>query len=531
LIRPRRRPRHRSGHLLGVLAVALIALGCRSAGPENDAGGRAHPGRGTASTTGGDGGEPDGRSVGAETSEIGPDPAGDDGDGGDADQRNEAFEVEPAVWVGCDDGLECATVTVPLDHGDPSGPTIDLALVRVPAPDRDGSGVLGSILVNPGGPGGSGVAFVRGGFRLDPDTMDDHHLVGFDPRGVGASSPLACEPDPPVGPQPDLAPDDATERDDLDRAARALAERCRDLDGAVLPHLGTDSVVEDLDLMRRAVGDELLSYVGLSYGTFVGLHYAQRHPERVGRMVLDGVVDPARPLAGLLAQQAEGFDRVLAEADRACRTTLTCPDGGLVAAYDRIARRLDEDGPVDGVGSTEFAIGTLVGLYAESLWPRLASGLAQADRGDLAGMGGLHRLYVGAADVAAYNAVICTDGPVPLGADGWDRLESELADRSARFGRILANEVRACAHWPVRSTAAPEPVAPARIAPVLVLSTTGDAATPVENAVAVAAALPGAGLVTVADTSHTAYGRNFCVERIVADYLATGRVPPAVHRC
>jgi pimeloyl-ACP methyl ester carboxylesterase len=447
------------------------------------------------------------------------------------DEAIEAFNVDPATWEGCGDGLECATVAVPLDHAAPTGPTIDLALIRVPAPDRDGSGIVGSIFVNPGGPGGSGVGTIRSGFRLDDETMDDHHLVGFDPRGVGLSAPLTCGPAPSGEALPDLDPDDEAEREEMDRAARDLAERCAAMDGDLLPHLSTPSVVADLDLLRRAVGDEQLDYIGLSYGTYIGLRYVERFPERVGRMVLDGVVDPEIPLSGLLTQQSDGFDRLLDEVDAACGTAFACPPDGIIATYDRVAERLDTEGPSDGVGPTELATGTLLGLYAESLWPRLSDALSAADRGDYGPIRALYDIYLGAADVAAYNAVVCSDGPVPRGEEAWDRFEQQLEARSPRFGAFLANEVRACAYWPVRATTAPEPVSPDEVAPILVLSTTGDAATPVENAITVAAALPGAGLVTVEDSSHTAYGRNFCVDRIVADYFATGRVPSSVHRC
>ncbi len=510
-----------------VIVAVLLAAGCRS-DPGQQSRASTTPVADSPTTTTGDtegNRVTDDSSAGsrAETADEQDDPALA-GDGG-------RFEVEPASWSACGDGFECATVTVPLDHDEPDGQTIDLALVRVPAPDLDDSGVIGSILVNPGGPGGSGVDYVRSGFRFDPDTMDDHHLVGFDPRGVGASNPLDCNPEPADGPRPDYDPDDAEELAELDEAARALAERCQRLDGDLLPHLATASVVADLDLLRQAVGDEQLSYLGLSYGTLIGLRYAERHPERVGRMVLDGVVDPTTTLGGLLAQQARGFERVFAAVDEACGSTLECPDGGLAATYDRVAARLDTEGPIDGIGPTELAVGTLLSLYAEGLWPRYAAALADADRGNVGGIRTLYGFYADAADEAAYNAVVCTDTPVPAGSDGWDRLAAQLETQSPRFGAILANEVRACAHWPVRSAETPEPVSPDGIPPILVLSTTGDAATPVENAVNVAAALEGAGLVTVDETSHTAYGRNFCVRQIVADYVATGTVPDGIHRC
>ncbi|MEL6983828.1 MAG: alpha/beta hydrolase, partial [Actinomycetota bacterium] len=332
---------------------------------------------------------------------------------------------------------------------------------------------------------------------------------------------------------PDFEPDDAEERAELDEAAVAFAERCQRLDGDLLPHLSTDAVIDDLDLLRQALGDEKLSYLGLSYGTLIGLRYAEAYPDRVGRLILDSVVDPASTLADLLAQQADGFDRVFAEADEACQASDSCPDGGLAATYDRVAERLDESA-IDGIGPTELSIGTLISLYDESLWSRYVQALSDADNGDVAGIRTFYGFYAGAADEAAYLAVVCTDSPVPVGAVGWDRLADQLIERSPRFGAALANEVRPCAHWPVRDTTAPESVTTDTtegLPPILVLSTLGDAATPVENAVNVAAGLDGATLVTVDDTSHIAYGRNFCVNEIVADYLATGELPEAIQRC
>lgn len=442
-----------------------------------------------------------------------------------------AFAVAEAVWTGCEPDLQCATVAVPLDHARPDGPTIDLGLVRVPAVDADGSGVRGSVFINPGGPGGSGVAYVRGGFRLDDDTMDDYHLVGFDPRGVGTSAPLRCGPEPDDGPGVDLSPDDPTERAALDGAARALAERCQRLDGDLLPHLSTDSVVDDLDLLRQAVGDGELHYLGQSYGTLIGLRYADRYGDRVGHLVLDGVVDPTMTLPQLLAQQAGGFDRVFEAMDRACGTAFPCPDGGVIATRDRLMDRLERDGPIGDIGPAELDIATLLALYSESLWPGFAAALSEAEAGHTDGLRSLNELYARSADPAAYNGVVCSDTPVPVGPEAWDDLVEDLVARSERFGAALGNEVRACAHWPVRAAAAPDPVTADGSGPILLLSTTGDAPTPLVNAIDVAAALDGAGLVTVEDDGHTAYGRNFCVDRIVADYFATGAVPPAVHRC
>lgn len=504
------------------LALSLALAGCSSSSDDDEAETGSTLAAPTSSTTDDDRPSEDGDDADAET--------GDD----EADRDDPVgFEVEPASWRPCSGSFECATVTVPLDHDEPAGPTIEVALMRRPSDDADGDGVLGSLLVNPGGPGGSGVGMIRGGFELDPDTMDDYHLVGFDPRGIGRSTALSCGPEPTDGPLPDFEPDDDEERAELDDDAVALAERCQRLDGDLLPHLSTDSVADDLDLLRRAVGDEKLSYLGFSYGTLIGLRYAEAYPDRVGRLILDSVVDPSSTLVGLLAQQTEGFERVFAEADEACASSDSCPDGGLAVAYDRVAERLEQSA-IDGIGPTELAIATLASLYGEAAWPRYAEALADADAGDVSGIRSFYLSYAGAADRAAYLAVFCTDTPVPIGADGWDRLAGRLQEQSPRFGAAIANEVRPCAHWPVRDTTAPEAVTSETtegLPPILVLSTLGDAATPVENAVNVAAGLDGATLVTVNDSGHIAYGRSFCVDQIVADYLATGELPEAIQRC
>ncbi len=443
-----------------------------------------------------------------------------------AESGGEDFPVAAAVWAACGGGLECATVEVPLDHDDPDGARIDLALLRVPASEQP----KGSILVNPGGPGGSGVNSIRNGFRLDEATMADHHLVGFDPRGIGSSTALRCTIDLTDGPRPDLSPDDEREAELLDRQARALAEQCGRLDGTLLPHLGTDSVIRDLDLLRQAVGDDRLHYFGSSYGTLIGLRYAERYPTLVGRLVLDGVVDPSFSLSDLLRQQAAEFERAFLVLDDACNTTLECPRGGLVAAYDRLRQEL-EPAPDGTVGTTELEVATLIAMYSERLWPRYAAALIAAEEGDPSGIELLHDLYVGGINFATYLAVSCIDSRSPVGPAGWDALAAELSSIAPRFGATLANELRSCAFWPAAPVGRPGPVAGPDGTPILVLSTTGDAATPLVNAANVAATLSSAALVTVNDNGHTAYGANFCVEQIVAHYFDTGELPDGIHRC
>ncbi|MGI9595566.1 MAG: alpha/beta fold hydrolase, partial [Acidimicrobiales bacterium] len=350
----------------------------------------------------------------------------------------ETYPVADASWSDCGGRFQCATVDMPLDHDDPTGSTIEIGLIRIEAPEP----AHGSIFVNLGGPGGSAIGAIRAGFDLDEETMSRYHLVGFDPRGIGASAPLRCGVDLTAGPRPDFSPDTDEEAEELDRQAKSLAQDCARLDGELLPHLGTDSVIRDLDLLRQAVGDSELHYFGLSYGTLIGLRYAERYPAVVGHMVLDGVVDPAFSLADLLRQQAGEFDRAFQVIDAGCGTALRCPDGGITASYDRVLQSLEDLGPQGDVGPAELQFATLIAMYSEELWPRYSIALSEAETGNFAAIENLHDLYAGAISFSAYIAVLCIDSQVPIGAEAWDDLATELDELSPRFGSALANEVR-----------------------------------------------------------------------------------------
>lgn len=468
----------------------------------------------------------------ADTGDGSPDqdkPSGDNKSQDASGDRSDPIEtqVEPVQWADCGDGFDCGSVAVPRNHDDPTGPSINIAVIRRPATGT----ARGSILVNPGGPGASGVNYVRGGFTLDADTMDDYDLVGFDPRGIGASGPLQCQLDLTDGPRPDFSPDSTEELAELDDEARSLATRCSESDGDLLPHLGTESVIADLDMLRRAVGDDQLNYLGLSYGTLIGLRYAERWPDRVGRMVLDGLVDPNFALPDLLRQQALEFERAFAVLDEACGPDLPCPDGGMIAGYDAVLEELERSGRSGQVGPAELQVATLVTMYSERLWPQLGEALQAAQAGDLSPIERLHDLYVGGTSYTSYAAVSCIDSRSPSGGEAWDAFAAELDDLAPRFGAALANELRTCAYWPVTADTTPAPVTAAGAPPILLLSTTGDAATPVANAFTVAESLTDASLVLINDEGHTAYGRSFCVERIVSAYFDSGELPGDIHRC
>lgn len=418
---------------------------------------------------------------------------------------------------------------VPVDHAEPDGPTLDLALVRVPATDP--AQRIGSLFVNPGGPGASGVEMVEGGFRFDEATMARYDLVGFDPRGIGASAPLRCQVDLTAGPLPDPDPRTEAAAAALEAHAEGIARGCAATDGDLLPHLDSTTVARDLEVLRRAVGDDRLNLYGFSYGSLLALEYLELFPERAGRIVLDGVVDPTATLTELLAQQTTAFERVFAEMAADCASSGACPEPGLAAAYDQVLARLRE-APVGDVGPAELATAAIMATYDPGLWPALYDALDTAVRtGDVAAIGRLSDLYTGGASFAAYAAVSCTDTPVPGSPADWDAYVEELRAISPRFGPATANELRTCAHWPVADATPPAAIRAEGSPPVLVIGTTGDAATPLDNAVAVAAALADGHLLVHEGEGHTAYGANPCVDGVVADYLVEGSVPAPGTRC
>jgi pimeloyl-ACP methyl ester carboxylesterase len=458
------------------------------------------------------------------------DPTGRDGadTAADGGSTTGGPEFGSATWAPCGPGdLECAVVEVPVDHDQPDGPTLELALNRWPAAGP----AEGSIFVNPGGPGASGIDLVRSGFGLDQATMARYHLVGFDPRGVGASTSLGCEVDRTIGPLPDYSPDDEGEARALDEDARAIARACGQADSLLLANLDTASIAADLDLLRQAVGDEVLHYYGFSYGTLIGLVYADAFPDRIGHLVLDGVVDPTHTLPDLLRQQTSAFDGLFDQMEEACRSQLACPDGGIAAAYDRVMAELESSGPVGQVGPAELENATLLSLYDQSLWSPYARALTAADSGRYDTIEALSDSFTDGVSFTAYAGVECVDSPHPEGADAWDAFAAELAAISPRFGAVVANELRTCAYWPVPPVEAREPVRAVGAPPVVVIGSTNDPATPLENARRVAADLEDGRLVVVDGTFHTSYSSSACVQGLVADYFTDAGPPGAETSC
>ncbi len=438
----------------------------------------------------------------------------------------------PLDWAPCAELRrgECATLNVPLDWSEPGTSTIDLALGRLPATGER----IGSLVINPGGPGGSGLRYL--GFEpYGPQISSRFDVVSWDPRGVGASGGLRCNAAVPELLAADPDPDDDAELDALRDAADAVARDCERIEGDVLAHLGTVQVALDLEAIRRAIGDEPLNYHGFSYGTLIGQEYLDRFPDRVRAMVLDGVVDPSLGFEDFLLGQTTAFDDAFRrDADRCRAAPGECGVADLLDAYDRVAERVEVSPlPADGgeVGPGELAIAAIQTSYGSEGWRTLGPALAMALGGDGGALRQLADTYFDFGGYASYAAVVCTDSAPPRGVDAFRDFADRARERSSRFGATVANELLPCATWAAPPSGSPRAITAPDAPPVLVVGNTGDAATPYENAVVVAERLESGVLVTVEEEGHTAYGANRCASELIDTYLLTLAVPGADPRC
>lgn len=455
------------------------------------------------------------------------------------------FAVEPAEWVACEEpaGFECATIQVPLDHADPTGPTIPIALVRQPALTSDR---IGSVVFNPGGPGGSGIEYLElAVFGIPLEVANRFDLVSFDPRGVGASASVNC----------DLVRDDGVVLvADDDRAAweaaladqQAQLETCTTTPDGIAASLGTNRAAQDLDVIREAIGDELLTYVGFSYGTRLGATYAELFPDRIRALVLDGAVAPSTDFAALAADQGAGFDAALLAFASACDVdddcllrevgpTLEVIEG--IRAEIREVGSLETDDPDRRLTPGELDLGIVSALYSQGAWPFLAQAIYLAETtadGTLFQV--LADLYLGRQldgtytnQVEAGSFINCADDAARPDVDTVWAQADEIADGSDWFDELLRGSF-GC-------VGTPDPIDPLLLGPasgappILVIGTTGDPATPYEWSVELAEFLDSGVLYTVEGEGHTAYTSIGCVTEVVDAYLIDLEVPEAGSSC
>lgn len=446
------------------------------------------------------------------------------------------YTSQRVTWRPCRTSLRCATVLAPLDYTRLDGSAITLAVAqRV----RPGGARRGSLFLNPGGPGGSGIEMVS---AFDGAGLEAYDLVGWDPRGVGRSTPVSCFAGEKLQAYvtADISPDDAAERADLLSEQEAFGESCLQRSGAVLGHISTEDTVRDLDLLRELLGQARLNYVGFSYGTQIGATYAQLFGDRVGRMVLDGAVDLSEDSP---VPQAAGFERALRAFARWCADQ-SCDLGGdedaVVGRVTELWRQLDANPMRVGdrrLNQTLAVGGVLVALYEdERVYPALRQALQAAVGGDGRALLGLSDLFTRRRDDGSYGqvtyafpAIRCLDSQVSTVAEA-DRRTAQQDAAAPVMGPFFGPDLT-CAVWPVDPGPASPPITGPQAPPLVVVGSTGDSATPYEWAQDMADQLDSAVLITRRGAGHTGYGRNGCIRTAVQRYLVDGEVPEPGTTC
>jgi len=439
--------------------------------------------------------------------------------------------------------LLCSQLKVPLDYRHPAGRQISIALSEVPAtaPARQRQGVL---LVNPGGPGASGLSLpVAVAHILRPAVAADYDIVGFDTRGTGSSVPaLTCDPSFFSKPRPNYVPSSPAAEQALISRARAYAADCQRRFGWLLPYMTTADMARDLDSIRAALGERQINYLGYSFGTYLGQVYASLFPDRIRRMALDSVVDPAGVwYADNIMQdyafqaRMNAFFRWVAAHDATFHLGASQPQ--VERAWARAMAQVQSH-PIGGpsgplIGPDELSDTFLMGGYDDTIWPDLAVGLA--DYLNHRSTAVLVSLYqsVGKQDengFAVYNAVDCADVNWPRNWAKWNA-DTRRVYATAPFeawGNAWFNA--SCAFWPVKGPAAPLRMHGAGLPPILILQGTLDAATPYQGALVARKQLPTARMVVVEGGGNHGQSLstppNSCVLRYLSDYLGNGRVPP-----
>jgi pimeloyl-ACP methyl ester carboxylesterase len=453
-----------------------------------------------------------------------------------------SLPVTPITWTSCNGDLQCGTLTVPQDYADPAGATIGVAVERhlaeVPA-DR-----IGSLVINPGGPGVSGIDDLSNELSiLTPQLLDDFDIVTFDPRGVQRSDPVTCGDTggAPAATQPDPVPQTKAAQTTTLANMRLFGMDCQKASGAVLPYVGTVDVAQDLERLRLALGDPGLTYMGQSYGTLLGLVYAQMFPTHIRAMVLDSVIDPSLSLTQITLGQAEGFEGVLQSFFAWCAASSSCawrPAGDPTAALlAQIATSRKTPAPGSGpeaAGPGEIYDALLDGLYAPTDYASLANALAEDAEGNGRAVVAMSVAYnangsTNGADAA--EAIDCLDHPAPHGLAAYNALAFEFASVAPVFGPLLAWGEAACSVWPEPPTRTPANVHAPGSPPILVVGTTHDPATPYAWAVHVAKELVDGVLLTHDGDDHVSYFYSACVRADVQAYLVNGATPPVGATC
>lgn len=460
----------------------------------------------------------------------------------------EKYYKQSITWTSCGDNYDCATVTAPTDWSDKSSAPISLALQRLHATGER----QGSLFINPGGPGASGTEFVTyAQYLFGDDVLSAYDIIGFDPRGTGRSTAIRCYDNAHWDQFISSSfPTTSAGLTQAVAAATSFGAACKAGTGDLLGHVDTVSAARDLDMLRAVVGETRLDYLGYSYGTQLGSTYAALFPGNVGRMVLDGAIDPNISAAGQTLGQAKGFESALHSYVENCQSGADCPlQGSVDEGMATVGKLLDgllavpmtTSDAARPLTQTLGVLGVIYPLYSEPLWPTLTSALASA-LNDNDGSGLL-------ANADAYNsreadgtftdnsgqafiAISCLEPRQSSDPAVMAREAEALTSAAPTMGRFLSYGGVTCANWPEPVVKRDFDTSAPGAAPIVVVGTTGDPATPYVWAQGLASTLSSGVLVTYDGEGHGAYGSsNDCILNTVGDYLVKGVIPEADTQC
>lgn len=458
------------------------------------------------------------------------------------------FYSQELTWTECGVGFDCTDVTAPLDWEDPGKGEITLSVVR----HRAEGTPVGSLLTNPGGPGASGVDLVLNSldFAVGTDLIENFDVIGFDPRGVGDSTAVTCYDAPQMDDYlygiPSAARGTAEWEAELLDSHKKFAEACDANSGGILPYITTINAARDMDLIRAVLGDKQLNYLGYSYGTFLGATYAKLYPEKAGRLVLDGAIDPAVPGLEVGATQALGFESALRAYMQDCLDSGECPFNGsvdeamadlgaLLASVDSTPLK-SGDGRMLGADSLMTAI--IAALYSQDSWGYLTQALDEALQGDPTSALFLADFYNGRENgtytdnsTEAFRAYNCMDYPVEDDPAAEAATNAKIAEGAPTIAPYWAGP-DSCSVWPYPPTGTRGEIKAEGAGPILVIGTTNDPATPYEWSESLANQLEEGVLITRVGEGHTGYNKgNACVDDAVEAFLLDEVVPEDGLRC
>jgi pimeloyl-ACP methyl ester carboxylesterase len=453
-----------------------------------------------------------------------------------------AYQTQKITWSSCNSTFKCGVIKVPIDYTNLALGAFKVALMKYPAIDQ--AHKLGSLVVNPGGPGGSGIEYVYNAeYIVSPDILQRYDLVGFDPRGVGLSSPIHCLTDKETDANyaADSKPDTLKELQTLLSNSRKYISEC-EARTKNLMHFGTADVARDMDLIRAALGDKKLNYLGKSYGTYLGTLYAQFFPLNVGRMILDGAIDPNISSPEQNLTQAVGFDHALKAFVADCLRRSDCPlskpankaIAQIIATFHKSASKPFTSQQKRPVTESLVVLGTATALYDSATgWPQLRTALKQAQRGDGSAFLELTDQYTqrnpngtyGSNEGDAALVIDCLDWPYPRTVAQIKTAAATFASKAPVFGPYLAYSALACQFFPKVSEITPH-ISKITTTPTIIIGTTRDPATPYQWALGLHAIIQNSRLISLNADGHTGQGRgSTCVDSAVDRYLLTGALP------